>query len=104
MQFACIQVCSVCPFGCRRGFSVPSGGTVVNNPIPQVIQESKPIEPEESAENEILTVPDSENPVEEYVQEENNAIQEAQNLPVLSDVQYTVSDDNRKGLKRLFKR
>lgn len=104
MQFACIQDCSVCPFGCRRDFSVPSGGTVVNNPIPQVIQESKPIEPEEPAENEILSVPESKNSVEEYVEKENNAIQEAQNLPVLSDVQYSVSDDNRKGLKRLFRR
>lgn len=104
MQFACIQDCSVCPFGCRRGFSVPSGGTVINNPIPQVIQESEPVEVEEPAENEILSVPDSKNPVEEYVQEENNAIQEAQNLPILSDVQYSVSDDSRKGLKRLFKR
>ena len=104
MQFACIQDCSVCPFGCRRGFSVPSGGTVINNPIPQVIQESEPVEVEEPAETNILSVPDSENPVEEYVEKENNAIQEAQNLPVLSDVQYSVSDDNRKGLKRLFKR
>ena len=104
MQFACIQDCSVCPFGCRRRFSVPSGGTVVNNPIPQVIQESEPVEAEEPAENEILSVPDSDNSVEEYVQEENNAIQEAQNLPVLSDVQYSVADENRKGLKRLFKR
>lgn len=104
MQFACIRDCSVCPFGCRRGFSAPSGRTVVNNPIPQVIQESKPVEVEEPAENEILSVPDSDIPVEEYVQEENNAIQEAQNLPVLSDVQYSVSDDSRKGLKRLFKR
>lgn len=104
MQFACIQDCSVCPFGCRRGFSAPFGGAVINNPIPQVIQESEPIEPEEPAENEILTVPDSENSIEEYVQEENNAIQEVQNLPVLSDVQYSVSDENRKGLKRLFKR
>lgn len=104
MQFACIQDCSVCPFGCRRGFSVPSGGAVINNPIPQVIQESEPVEVKEPAETNILSVPDSENPVEEYVEKENNAIQEAQNLPVLSDVQYSVSDDNRKGLKRLFKR
>lgn len=104
MQFACIQDCSVCPFGCRRGYSAPVGVTVVNNPIPQVIQESEPVEVEKTVEADILSVSDSDNSVEEYVQKENNAIQEAQNLLVLSDVQYSVRDDNRKGLKRLFKR
>ena len=104
MQFACIRDCSVCPFGCRRGFSAPVGVTGAKNPIPQVIQKSEPVEVEKSAESEILSVPESENSVEEYVQEENSAIQKAQNLPVLSDVQYEISDDNRKGLKRLFKR
>lgn len=104
MQFACIQDCSVCPFGCRRSFSAPVGVIVAKNPIPQVIQKSEPVEVEKSAENEIMSVPDSDNSVEEYVKKENNAIQEVQNLPVLSDVQYSVSDDNRKGLKRLFKR
>lgn len=104
MQFACIRDCSVCPFGCGRGFSAPVGVTVAKNPIPQVIQKSEPIETERAVENESLSIPDGENSVEEYVQEENNAIQEAQNLPVLSDVQFAVSDDKRKGLKRLFKR
>ena len=95
-MFACIRDCSVCPFGCGRRFSAPVGVTVAKNPIPQVIQKSEPVEVEEPAE--------SENFVEEYVQEENNAIQEVQNLPVLSDIQFVVSDDKRKGLKRLFKR
>ena len=103
MMFACIQDCSVCPFGCRRRFFA-SGVTDAKNPIPQVIQKSDPIETERAVENEILSVPESENFVEEYVQKENNAIQEAQNLPVLSDIQFAVSDDKRKGLKRLFKR
>lgn len=103
MMFACIQDCSVCPFGCRRRFFA-SGVTDAKNPIPQVIQKSEPIETEKAVENESLSIPDGENSVEEYVQQENNAIQEAQNLPVLSDVQFAVSDDKRKGLKRLFKR
>ena len=104
MQFACIQDCSVCPFGCRRGFSALVGVTVAKNPIPQVIQKSEPVEVEKPAESEILSVPDSVIPVEQAEEKENNAIQEAQNLPVLSEVQFEVSDDNRKGLKRLFKR
>lgn len=104
MQFACIRDCSVCPFGCYRQSSRGQAVQVVrSNPIPEVIQKSE-IVTEEPEKEEVLSVPESVIPVEQAEEKENNAIQEAQNLPVLSEVQFEVFDDNRKGLKRLFKR
>lgn len=101
MMFACIQDCSVCPFGCRRRFFAPIGGTDAKNPIPKVIQKSFEDNVEKS---EDLTVPDSIIPDDEHTEEANNAIQEAQNLPVLAEVQYSVETVQKRGLFNRFKK
>ena len=52
-----------------------------------------------------MTVPDSIIPDDEYTEEANNAIQEAQNLPVLAEVQYELKDVTpKKGILNLFKK
>lgn len=100
MQFACIRNCSVCPLACYRHSQV--GQTVQSsNPIPQVIQKSFEDNVEKS---EDLTVPHSIIPDDEHVEEANNAIQEAQNLPVLSEVQYSVETVQKRGVFNRFKK
>ena len=101
MQFACIRDCSVCPLACYRHSQV--GQTVQSsNSIPQVIQKSFENNVEKS---EDLTVPDSIIPDDEGTEEANNAIQEAQNLPVLAEVQYELKDVTpKKGILNLFKK
>lgn len=100
MQFACIRNCSVCPLACYRHSQV--GQTVQSsNPIPQVIQKSFEDNVEKS---EDLTVPDSIIPDDEYTEEANNAIQENQNLPVLSEVQYSVETVQKRGVFNRFKK
>lgn len=100
MQFACIRDCSVCPLACYRHSQV--GQTVQSsNPIPKVIQKSF----EEQEKSEDLTVPDSIIPDDEYTEEANNAIQENQNLPVLSEVQYEIKDVTpKKGILNFLKK
>lgn len=100
MQLACIRDCSVCPLACYRHSQV--GQTVQSsNPIPQVIQKSFEDNVEKS---EDLTVPDSIIPDDEYTEEANNAIQENQNLPVLSEVQYSVETVQKRGVFNRFKK
>lgn len=101
MRFACIQDCSVCPLACYRHSQV--GRTVQSsNPIPEIIQKSFEDKVEKS---EDLTVPDSIIPDDEHAEEANNAIQEAENLPVLAEVQYEIKDVNpKKGILDLFKK
>ena len=105
MQFACIRDCSVCPLACYRHSQV--GQTVQNvqssSPLPDVLQKTMEVEDQEKSED--LTVPDSIIPDDEYTEEANNAIQEAQNLPVLAEVQYELKDVNpKKGILNLFKK
>lgn len=92
MQFACIQDCSVCPLACYRHSQV--GQTVQSsNSIPQVIQKSFEDNVEKS---EDLTVPEENTEV---------SIQENQNLPVLSEVQYEIKDVTpKKGILNLLKK
>lgn len=104
MQFACIRDCSVCPLACYRHSQV--GQTVQSvqssSPLPDVLQ--KTIEVEEQEKSEDLTVPDSIIPDDEYTEEANNAIQEAQNLPVLSEVQYSIETVQKRGVFNRFKK
>ena len=104
MQFACIQDCSVCPLACYRG-----GGAVQveqnvqsSSPLPEVLQESFKAEKIEKSKD--LTAPDSIIPDDEHTEVANNAIQEAQNLPVLADVQYSVETVQKRGLFNRFKK
>ena len=92
MQFACIRDCSVCPLACYRHSQV--GQTVQSsNSIPQVIQKSFEDNVEKS---EDLTVPEENTEV---------SIQENQNLPVLSEVQYEIKDVTpKKGILNLLKK
>lgn len=92
MQLACIRDCSVCPLACYRHSQV--GQTVQSsNPIPQVIQKSFEDNVEKS---EDLIVPEENTEV---------SIQENQNLPVLSEVQYELKDVTpKKGILNLFKK
>ena len=96
MQFACIRDCSVCPLACYRHSQV--GQTVQSvqssSPLPEVLQKTMEVEDQEKSED--LTVP-----------EENTegSIQENQNLPVLSEVQYEIKDVTpKKGILNLLKK
>lgn len=96
MQFACIRDCSVCPLACYRHSQV--GQTVQSvqssSPLPDVLQ--KTIEVEEQEKSEDLIVPEEDTEV---------SIQENQNLPVLSEVQYEIKDVTpKKGILNLLKK
>ena len=83
MQFACIRNCSVCPLACYRYSQV--GQTVQSvqssSPLPEVLQKTMEVEEQEKSED--LIVPEENTEV---------SIQENQNLPVLSGVQYEIKD------------
>lgn len=104
MRFACIQDCSVCPLACYRGGGAVQVGQNVqsSSPIPDILQESFKAEKIEKSED--LTASDSIIPDDEHAEEANNAIQEAQNLPVLADVQYSVETVQKRGLFNRFKK
>lgn len=96
MQFACIRDCSVCPLACYRGSqSVQIGQSVQSSsPLPSVLQ--KTMEVEEQEQSEDLIVPEENTEV---------SIQENQNLPVLSEVQYEIKDVTpKKGILNLLKK
>ena len=101
MMFACIQDCSVCPLACYRHSQV--GKTVQSvqssSPLPDVLQESFKAEKIDKSEDLTTIIPD-----DEHTEEANNAIQEAQNLPVLADVQYSVETVQKRGLFNRFKK
>ena len=96
MQFACIRDCSVCPLACYRHSQ--AGQTVQSvqssSPLPVVLQKTMEVEEQEKSEDQI-------------VPEENTevSIQENQNLPVLSEVQYEIKDVTpKKGILNLLKK
>lgn len=96
MMFACIQDCSVCPLACYRHSQ--AGKTVQSvqssSPLPEVLQ--KTMEFEEQEKSEDLIVPEEDTEV---------SIQENQNLPVLSEVQYEIKDVTpKKGILNLLKK
>ena len=96
MQFACIRDCSVCPLACYRHKQV--GQTVQSvqssSPLPDVLQKTMEVEEQEKSED--LIVPEENTEV---------SIQENQNLPVLSEVQYEIKDVTpKKGILNLFKK
>lgn len=93
MQFACIRNCSVCPLACYRHSQV--GQTVQSSsPFPDVLQKTMEVEEQEKSED--LIVPEENTEV---------SIQENQNLPVLSEVQYELKDVTpKKGILNLFKK
>ena len=96
MQFACIQDCSVCPLACYRHSQV--GQTVQSvqssSPLPEVLQKTMEVEEQEKSED--LIVPEENTEV---------SIQENQNLPVLSEVQYEIKDVTpKKGILNLLKK
>lgn len=96
MQFACIRDCSVCPLACYRHSQV--GQTVQSvqssSPLPEVLQKTMEVEEQEKSED--LIVPEEDTEV---------SIQENQNLPVLSEVQYEIKDVTpKKGILNLLKK
>lgn len=96
MQFACIRDCSVCPLACYRHSQV--GQTVQSvqssSPLPDVLQKTMEVEEQEKSED--LIVPEEDAEV---------SIQENQNLPVLSEVQYEIKDVTpKKGILNLLKK
>lgn len=96
MQFACIRNCSVCPLACYRHSQV--GQTVQSvqssSPLPDVLQKTMEVEEQEKSED--LIVPEEDAEV---------SIQENQNLPVLSEVQYEIKDVTpKKGILNLLKK
>ena len=96
MMFACIRDCSVCPLACYRHSQV--GQTVQSvqssSPLPDVLQKTMEVEEQEKSED--LIVPEENTEV---------SIQENQNLPVLSEVQYEIKDVTpKKGILNLFKK
>ena len=96
MQFACIQDCSVCPLACYRHSQV--GQTVQSvqssSPLPEVLQKTMEVEEQEKSED--LIVPEEDTEV---------SIQENQDLPVLSEVQYEIKDVTpKKGILNLLKK
>lgn len=96
MQFACIRDCSVCPLACYRHSQV--GQTVQSvqssSPLPDVLQKTMEVEEQEKSED--LIVPEEDTEV---------SIQENQDLPVLSEVQYEIKDVTpKKGILNLFKK
>ena len=96
MQFACIRNCSVCPLACYRHSQV--GQTVQSvqssSPLPEVLQKTMEVEEQEKSED--LIVPEEDTEV---------SIQENQNLPVLSEVQYEIKDVTpKKGILNLLKK
>lgn len=96
MQFACIRDCSVCPLACYRHSQV--GQTVQSvqssSPLPDVLQKTMEVEEQEKSED--LIVPEEDTEV---------SIQENQNLPVLSEVQYEIKDVTpKKGILNLLKK
>lgn len=96
MRFACIQDCSVCPLACYRGSqSVQIGQSVQSSsPLPDVLQKTMEVEEQEKSED--LIVPEENTEV---------SIQENQNLPVLSEVQYEIKDVTpKKGILNLLKK
>lgn len=96
MRFACIQDCSVCPLACYRfSQSVQIGQSVQSSsPLPDVLQKTMEVEEQEKSED--LIVPEDNTEV---------SIQENQNLPVLSEVQYEIKDVTpKKGILDLFKK
>ena len=96
MQFACIQDCSVCPLACYRHSQVGQTVQSVQNssPLPEVLQKTMEVEEQEKSED--LIVPEEDTEV---------SIQENQNLPVLSEVQYEIKDVTpKKGILNLLKK
>lgn len=96
MQFACIRDCSVCPLACYRHSQVGQTVQSVQNssPLPNVLQKTMEVEEQEKSED--LIVPEENTEV---------SIQENQNLPVLSEVQYDIKDVTpKKGILDLFKK
>lgn len=96
MQFACIRDCSVCPLACYRHSQVGQTVQRVQNssPLPNVLQKTMEVEEQEKSED--LIVPEENTEV---------SIQENQNLPVLSEVQYEIKDVTpKKGILDLFKK
>lgn len=96
MQFACIRDCSVCPLACYRHSQV--GQTVQSvqssSPLPDVLQKTMEVEDQEKSEDLIVSEEDTE-----------VSIQENQNLPVLSEVQYEIKDVTpKKGILNLLKK
>lgn len=96
MQFACIRDCSVCPLACYRYSQV--GQTVQSvqssTPLPDVLQKTMEVEEQEKSEDLIVSEEDTE-----------VSIQENQDLPVLSEVQYEIKDVTpKKGILNLFKK
>lgn len=96
MQLACIRNCSVCPLACYRHSQV--GQTVQSvqssSPLPEVLQKTMEVEDQEKSED--LIVPEEDTEV---------SIQENQNLPVLSEVQYEIKDVTpKKGILNLLKK
>lgn len=96
MQFACIRDCSVCPLACYRYSQV--GQTVQSvqssSPLPDVLQKTMEVEEQEKSEDLIVSEDDTE-----------VSIQEDQDLPVLSEVQYEIKDVTpKKGILNLFKK
>lgn len=96
MQFACIRDCSVCPLACYRHSQV--GQTVQSvqssSPLPEVLQKTMEVEEQEKSEDLIVSEEDTE-----------VSIQENQDLPVLSEVQYEIKDVTpKKGILNLLKK
>ena len=96
MQFACIRNCSVCPLACYRYSQV--GQTVQSvqssSPLPDVLQKTMEVEEQEKSEDLIVSEEDTE-----------VSIQENQDLPVLSEVQYEIKDVTpKKGILNLLKK
>ena len=96
MQFACIRDCSVCPLACYRHSQV--GQTVQSvqssSPLPDVLQKTMEVEEQEKSEDLIVSEEDTE-----------VSIQENQDLPVLSEVQYEIKDVTpKKGILNLLKK
>lgn len=99
MQFACIRNCSVCPLACYRhsqvGQTVQSVQSVQSSsPLPDVLQKTMEVEEKEKSEDLIFLEEDTE-----------VSIQENQNLPVLSEVQYEVKGVTpKKGILNFLKK
>ena len=96
MQFACIRDCSVCPLACYRHSQVGQTVQSVQNssPLPDVLQKTMEVEEQEKSEDLIVSEEDTE-----------VSIQENQDLPVLSEVQYEIKDVTpKKGILNLLKK
>ena len=96
MQFACIRDCSVCPLACYRHSQVGQTVQSVQNssPLSDVLQKTMEVEEQEKSEDLIVSEEDTE-----------VSIQENQNLPVLSEVQYEIKDVTpKKGILNLLKK